>query len=350
MKQTYNITCSTDDNYVQHCVAMLCSLFENNSDKIFIVHLLVGGLSYKSRSILDGLCNKYGNELLIYNITDEQVENLSINNMTIDGKPMYSIATYYRMLLPSLLDKNIERVLYLDCDVIVLKDVEPLYQLYLENYGVAAIADASPYDSYHREKMGLSLSHDAFCAGVMMINLQFWREYNAQDKLLKYASREWENVYMQDQDALNYVFRDCWYKLPFKWGKTPLSICPLNHNQKYYDYYEYAYNPAILHFASEMKPWLDVWSPDRHYYWKYLYLSECNLNIITKTSVKFKINAYNNLFRYYLNKYIHPFIPDIVEYILKDIYRVISLLLSMIFSHKKFKNRLLSAWLHKYVK
>lgn len=348
MEQKYNVTCSTDDNYVQHCVAMLCSLFENNNDKIFIVHLLVGELSDESRFILDRLCKKYGNELAIYNITDEQVRNLAINDMTIDGKPMYSIATYYRMLLPSLLDKNIDRVLYLDCDVIVLANVASLYLLNMENYGVAAVADASPYDSYHREKMGLSLAHDAFCAGVMMINLQFWRDYSAQDKLIDYANKSWKKIYMQDQDALNYVFRDCWYKLPFKWGKTPLSICPLNNNQKYFDYYEYLYEPSILHFASDLKPWLNVWTPDSHFYWEYLKKSECNLNHITKTSFKFRLKAYNRLFRYFINRYIRPFVPTFIEIILVDIYILGILCYSMLFNQKKFKQQILSAWLRKY--
>ena len=41
----YHITCSTDDNYVQHCMAMLCSLFENNAGYVFHVHLLHHALS-----------------------------------------------------------------------------------------------------------------------------------------------------------------------------------------------------------------------------------------------------------------------------------------------------------------
>ena len=45
----YNITCNTDDNYAQHCTAMLCSLFENNKDEEITVHVLCGNLSETNR-------------------------------------------------------------------------------------------------------------------------------------------------------------------------------------------------------------------------------------------------------------------------------------------------------------
>ena len=109
MKQLYHVTCSTDDNYVQHCVAMLCSLFDNNKDKTFAVHLLVGQLSEISKNTINNLCKKYNNELNIYIITNSIISNLSLNDATLDGKPTYSIATYYRILLPSQINNNIDK-------------------------------------------------------------------------------------------------------------------------------------------------------------------------------------------------------------------------------------------------
>lgn len=48
----YNITCNTDDNYAQHCNAMLCSLFENNKDEEITVHVLCGNLSETNRQLI----------------------------------------------------------------------------------------------------------------------------------------------------------------------------------------------------------------------------------------------------------------------------------------------------------
>ena len=343
----YHVTCSTDDNYLQHCVAMLCSLYENNKGAKIVVHLLVDSLSLESRNIISSLSERYGNQTVFYDIDAEMLENIQLNDVMLNGKKMYSMATYYRMFLPSLLSDDIERILYLDCDVIVLRDVCDLFCLNMEGYGVAAVKDASPYDNYHRSKMGLGMQHSAFCAGMMMLNLDYWRKNNSQEKLLEYATRPWEKVMMQDQDALNYVFRDSWLHLPYKWGKTPLSIAPIDCTQKWFDIREYVESPCIYHYAAHAKPWLDVWFPDRSYYWKYLGLSGYPNPQTTHANRQLCWRIRKGVIRYYINKYIHPLIPDVIELLLRDIIFYISLLLKL-FNPIRLKEYLLLRWYYKY--
>ena len=344
---TYHVTCSTDDNYLQHCVAMLCSLYENNKDMKMVVHLLVDSLSQESRNTISSLSERYGNQAMFYDMKPEMVENIQLNDIMLNGKKMYSIATYYRMFLPSLLPDDIDRILYLDCDIIVLQNVSELYGLNMEGYGVAAVKDATPYDSYHRFKMGLGLQHEAFCAGMMMINLDYWRKKNSQSQLLEYATRPWKRVLMQDQDALNYVFRDSWFQLPYKWGKTPLSIAPLDHTQKWYDICEYVDAPCIYHYAAHAKPWLDVWFPDRNYYWKYIEVSGYPNPQKTHANKELRWRIRGGVFRYYINKYIHPLIPDIIELLLRDILYYLALIFKIIIP-SRLKAYLLKRWCHKY--
>ena len=64
-----------------------------------------------------------------------------------------------------------------------------------------------------------------------MINLDYWREKDAEEKLLEYSKREREVVYLHDQDSLNYVFKNQWYVLPYKWGVAPLSIAIIDKKQ-----------------------------------------------------------------------------------------------------------------------
>lgn len=344
----FNITCSTDDNYLQHCVAMLCSLYENNKEQKFLVHLLVNNLSQESRNIISSLSEHYGNKAVFYNIKPEMLQNIQLNsNIKFNGKQMYSIATYYRMFLPSLLPKEIDRVLYLDCDIIVLQNVQELFELHMDGYGVAAVKDNVIYGSYHRFKMGLGLQHASFCAGMMMINLDYWRAYDAQRQLLEYAVRKWKGVYMQDQDALNYVFRDAWLQLPYKWGKTPLSVAQVDYSQKRFDIKEYVDSPCIYHYAAHVKPWLDVWFPDRSYYWKYLRLSGFSNPKKTHANKKLKMRIYKSVIRFLINKYIRPFIPDFIEIILNDIFYILMFLLN-VFIPYRFKDLMLKRWCDKY--
>lgn len=344
---TYHVTCSTDDNYLQHCVAMLCSLFENNKDMKMVVHLLVDSLSQESRNTITSLSERYGNQAIFYDMKPEMLENIQLNDIQFNGKKMYSIATYYRMFLPSLLPDDIDRVLYLDCDIIVLRNVSELYGLNMEGYGVAAVKDATPFDSYHRFKMGLGLQHSAFCAGMMMINLDFWRENECQEKLIEYATRPWKAVYMQDQDALNYVFRDSWFQLPYKWGRTPLAVASIDKSQRWFDILEYANQPSIIHYAAHVKPWLDVWFPLQKHYWHYLKLSGFVNSKKTHANTKLRATIRKTVIRYYINMYIHPFIPDSIELLLRDAVNII-LFIFCIFKPHRFNEFMLKRWCQKY--
>lgn len=338
----FNVTCSTDDNYIQHCLAMLCSLYENNKNSKIHVHLLHHGLSDASVKFVEQLTGRYSNEVTFYSIDNDILKN--VNRRT--NSPV-SIATYYRVLLPSLLDNAIEHVLYLDCDIIILRDISSLFELELKDMGIAAIQDCSPFDNRHREIMGMEFGDHAFCAGIMVINLNYWREHNCQQKLLDYSNKKQTYVYLEDQDALNNVFYRHWFKLPNQYGKTPLSFVMIEKDQLISDEYEYAFNPYIIHYSAHIKPWLDVWFPERKFYWKYVKLSGYTHPVITHVPVKLKFKIYRTVFRFLISKYIRPFIPNILETLLYDVCMFFCLLKS-IFNLKRFRIFLLRSILHKY--
>ena len=337
-----DITCSTDENYAQHCLAMLCSLYDNNKAHDVYSHILINELEEETKKEFFKLSNRYGNTTKFYSINNDILKNVNRR----ENSPV-SIATYYRVMLPELLDTSIKKVFYLDCDVIVLKDISELFNINLDGFGVAAIKDPTPANNYHRSIMGLQLDDRAFCAGVMMINLEYWRENNAQQALLDYSNTKQKKVVLEDQDALNYVFRRHWFKLPYKFGKTPFSIYPAEQETKMADALEFAYDPAIIHYASGNKPWLDVWVPYRKYYWKYVDLSGKNNPKVTKTDNHFKFATYKTTLRYFINKYLRPFLPDFLEIIIKDIFYAIKGFFCL-FSPRSFKKFILKRWMNKY--
>lgn len=339
----YHVTCNTDDNYAQHCCAMLCSLFENNKDLIFHIHLLIKKLNEENLKSINDLCKKYHNEITTYTVNESRLEGVKFRK-----KRPLTKAAYYRILLPEILDKNIDKILYLDCDIIVLGSVKELYEIELDNYALAACQDVSPYTELHRRQLGLDLQSKAFCSGLMMINIKYWRENNSIDKLIEYSKRDREIVYLHDQDALNYVFKNKWYVLPYKWGKTPYSIAIIDEMQKQFDIDEYVYNARILHYASPLKPWFDVWTPDKKYYTKYLSMSGFHNCVFTHVNKSTRIKAWISNVRYYLNRYIHPLIPNIIEIIILDIFNIIVLIFTIVFKPITFSKKILFLWLKKY--
>lgn len=339
-----DISCSTDDNYIQHCSAMLCSVFENNREHEITVHLLHHGLSLDSQSFLVELARRYGNTMLFYDIDMEKLGNLFIDK---HWHPTLSIASYYRLLLPSLLETQIDKVLYLDCDIIVLGDVSPLFSLDLAGYGVAAVEDTTPGSDHHRRSMGLSLNQTAFCAGVLVINMKYWREHNSEQQLLDYAQRMGGQLEMEDQDVLNHEFRGHWFKLPYKYMRTPMSIASLDKQQKWADIEDYVFHPVIIHYAAHVKPWLDISIPDGKYYWEYVKRSGFPNPKVTKTLPRYRWPIRMAKLRYYLNAYIHPFVPDVIELLLRDVLDVF-VAISYLFRPSAFKAYRIRRWLRKY--
>lgn len=321
---TYHVTCNTDNNYAQHCCAMLCSLFENNKDMTFHVHLLTHGLAKDNASFLNELCHRYNNVLTIYDVDESKLEGVQFRK----SRPLTK-AAYYRILLPEILSNSIERVLYLDCDMIVVGAVKELFELELDDYALAATLDCMPFNSTHRNQLHMETDERTFCSGIMMVNLKYWRNIGATEKLLEYSKRTRKQIWLHDQDSLNYVFKKQWFLLPPKWNKVSISFLPNINGLSYFDIYEYVYVPKIIHFSSEAKPWLKMSFPYSKEYHYYLKLSEYENPQFLSLSLKERLKFFMWNIKYYVRKFVLPFVPKFILFILNDIASIFVLLFSL---------------------
>jgi len=108
-----NILCGLDDAYTPHCAVMLTSLFRNTPGAGFRIYVVHDGLSDHSQRVLGRLCRRYGHELILLKAEHAMIANLPIKVEHI------SIASYYRLLVAHLLPADLDRVLYLDSDLVV---------------------------------------------------------------------------------------------------------------------------------------------------------------------------------------------------------------------------------------
>lgn len=263
----FDIVINTDDKFLQHAMAMLCSLYENNKKHNIVVHVLQKSLSAKSREYLTKLSIKYNNSIIYYDVDESQLQGVQFRK----NRPL-SMAAYYRLLLSSVLPYNINKVLYLDCDIIIVRDIEEIFNIEIDDYALAASIDTLPYSQQHRLQLHMEADERTFCSGVMLVNLKYWRDNNVEPYLLEYAKRYRKVVYLHDQDVLNYAFKKHWFLLPPKWNRIANEIKPKPYiHYKDFDVKEYMCNPMLYHFASvHVKPWLDAPVPCKSVYMRYL--------------------------------------------------------------------------------
>ena len=267
-----NVVINTDEKYLQHAMAMLCSLYENNRCHTIHLHVLVGILPLKSKRYIEDLSEKYDNKVFWYHIDNSKLEGVQFRKI----HPL-SYAAYYRLLLADVLPKDIDRILYLDCDIIVLRDISEIFNLEIDDYALAATLDSIPHSSLHRNQLHMEADERAFCSGVMLVNLDYWRMHKVTGNLLSFAKRVREPVYFHDQDALNYVFKRKWFLLPPKWNRISFNRrLPRDDRFKVFDRKEYLKVPFLIHYAGPLKPWNKGICPLKSYYIKYLNLSGYN--------------------------------------------------------------------------
>ena len=161
------------------------------------------------------------------------------------------------LLLAELLPGGLERVLFLDADMLVLDDVATLWETPLGPHVLAAAPDgAVPFCSAARGVKGwqsLGIPRDApyFNGGVLMIDLARWRERDVTRRALAYLETTREPIDFLHQEALNAVLWDDWKQLDARWNLLA-SLAGRTYERAVSEAWRH---PGIVHFAGRMKPW-----------------------------------------------------------------------------------------------
>ena len=254
-----DIVCSTDICYVMQTGIMLTSLFENNREADIRVHVLHNGIDSNSLTLIERIACDYGQKITFYLVDETLFSAFPIGR---DGQNTHvgtSYATYYRLLLSDLLPNDINRVLYLDGDIIVTDSLNDLWATDMHDKAIAAVPDSYNNKIEHYNRLHYPQPMGYFNAGVLLINLDYWRANNVADAFCQYASTHLDSLYCHDQDILNYVFRESKITLPLRYNMLNEYWFDIRHsvvswefdNQMLYG----QQHPAIIHYTGLPKPW-----------------------------------------------------------------------------------------------
>lgn len=260
-----NIVCATDDNFVQHCCIMLVSLLVNNKD--VEIYVLTEGLKQKNKAIIIEEVERYKGKVNFCMVDSSIIEKFPMPK--IGGLSHISKATYYRLLIADLLPDSVHKAIYLDCDMIVNRNIEELWNTELEGYAIAASKQIG--FGYEAERLGYPIEYGYFNAGMNVINLDYFRKYNVSQQLIDYIIKNYNLIKFHDQDALNGVLYDKTVHVMPQWNMTSVLYAYElerrgdRNNGVVINSYEkekknarmYLRDPYILHYVSKPKPWQD---------------------------------------------------------------------------------------------
>ncbi|WP_139924253.1 glycosyltransferase family 8 protein [Hymenobacter sp. DG01] len=236
-----HIALAFDENYISQFYAVAASVFSNNANNRIEFHAIVSGLDSVCKSNIQNYVEQNNSSICFYSVP----RNFG-QNFRLDGN--WTAATYYRLLFPSLLPKEIERYIYIDSDTIVVGDLSKLALVDVSGHVLAAVrdrlipvrADLEIYDPY-----------SYFNAGVLYINRVLWEEYKITSRAIDFLVSSPEKVLYADQDALNYILKGNWIRLDIKFN---LMYADIPENLPKSEFKQFLEDKIIIHFTQH-RPW-----------------------------------------------------------------------------------------------
>lgn len=254
----------TDHNFIMPTVIAMKSVCISNPKEYITFHVIIDETVNKVD--VDSIkkineSNEGKVSLKLYPINSGGID---LNIFPQIGKTHHSKATYYRILVCNILPPELKKVLYIDSDVIVRKNISELWNIDIEGYAVACVPDANEDNREILKRLNIDYKLGYFNAGIAYINLEYWRLNNIQNRLLTFIKEKSDLIKFVDQDVLNAVLKSEKKFLPLKYNvQTGFLLKPKYLKidlKKYKDQLtEAVSDPYIIHFIGP-KPW----SPDCH--------------------------------------------------------------------------------------
>lgn len=302
-----NILFSSDDNYARHMGVAIISILQHNRDVERIRFYVINNqITLSNLEKLEMVVNEYENAEISF-IPFKYIEK----HLHLSLSWPISLSSYARLFVGELLPIEVERVLYLDCDIVIKDSLSSLWEIDLQGRSLGAIQDTIP--SKTKASVGLLPQQPYFNAGVLLIDLRRWRIAGIGQKCLEFIDAHKGCVNHHDQGVLNGIFNGAWIRLPLRFNvMTVHYMISQTKVRKFYKddavFYDLAEingaisNPVILHFTPSFtnRPWEKNCShPLRHCYNYYLRLTPWKETPLVSSQFPWYVELINLRYRYF---------------------------------------------------
>ena len=227
-KEKKAIVLAANYAYVEQVITTIKSIcYHNRSIRFYLINSDFPNEWLKQ---LNKRLEKFDSEIINCRVMSEQISRY---------KTDISYTVFLRYFVADFVKED--KALYLDCDLVVTKNLDDLFATDLQDYPLAAIRDFGGRAYFGRE---------IFNAGVLLINNALWKQENITQKLIDLTNEWHDKVDQADQSILNMLFENKWLELDF--DNNHIVIHERFANYRFPNGQEY---PGIIHYLSERKPW-----------------------------------------------------------------------------------------------
>ncbi|MDC7279111.1 glycosyltransferase family 8 protein [Butyrivibrio fibrisolvens] len=253
----------TDEYYIMPTTVSIVSLIENNKEAFGTIYVICEGCTAKELEKILNL-KTYRWDIKIINVDSEKYIELE-QELKDKTNTHVSRAALHKFSIPNLI-KDVDKILYIDGDIIVNKSIKNLFDIDLEGYYMAAVEDMGNLmfcykgEPSHSDRIEMK-GEKYYNSGLMLLNLKEMRKDSVGEKLLDYRINKIN--YFMDQDAFNYCMHERILELSYKFNfRAPLfyeanfdEINTLFFESRYTSYDELLNDMVILHLSANYKPW-----------------------------------------------------------------------------------------------
>lgn len=247
----YHILVTLDRNYLKVLSVMLYSLSQSDPEGVYTVYVVNNTLTEEDFASLSALLPR--TELVNVQVPEDLLQNAPVSDR-------YPTEMYYRLFAARYLPQQLERILYLDPDLVVLHSLRSLYQIDFDGklFAAASHIESRTFRELNRRRLHLSEYAKYLNSGVMMMNLALLRKESPQT-IIDYIQSHKATLLLPDQDVLNALYAD---------RTVPLDPLVYNLGEKYLRLKNLHLPPAekltldwvrsntaIVHYYGRNKPW-----------------------------------------------------------------------------------------------
>lgn len=248
----YNILVTLDRNYLKVLSVMLYSLSQSDPDAVFTVYVANNSLTEDDFSSLRTLIPR--TEFVDVRVCDELLSGAPISDR-------YPKEMYFRLFAAQYLPQELDRILYLDPDLVILNDLRGLYSIDFQNHLFAASShiESTFFKNFNRHRLHLFKEARYINSGVMMLNLSLLRKEQHPQEIYDFINEHKTSLLLPDQDILNALYADRTIFLDpliYNLGEKYLRLKNLHLPKEEKLGIDWVRNhTAVVHYYGRNKPW-----------------------------------------------------------------------------------------------